>query len=243
MAQFVFQNASIYNGSYDHSGELNQCSLSINVDMKDLTTFSSSTKANASGLKDMDLSVNGLYDPADPGNEALLVSNIGGAGNPISIYPQGATLGNGGYAFNGIESKFSPAWHIGEVAAFSMSAKGASGIAPLNVISMNTPVATTGTANGTAYQSGVILSNELLYSVLHVFAAAGTGTPTLTVYLQSSATQGGSYTTRITHTAATNITSEIRSVAGPFTDTWWRVAWVISGTNPSFTFALGMGGQ
>ena len=241
MAPFILKKANIYNGAYDHSGEVNSVNLSLAVDMKDLTALSSSTKANTPGLKDVDLTVNGLYDPADTSNEALLMYNIGQAGNPISVYPQGATLGNMGYAFNGIESKFSPSFRIGEVAAFSMSAKGAG--TALSVTSLNTPVATTGTANGTGYQAGVVLAGELLYSALHVIAWAGTGTPTLTVYLQSSSTQGGSYTTRITHTAFTNIGSEIKSTAGPFTDTWWRVAWVISGTNPSFTFVAGVGSQ
>jgi hypothetical protein len=42
-------------------------------------------------------------------------------------------------------------------------------------------------------------------------------------------------------TAATGLTSQAASVLGAVTDQWWRVIWTITGTTPSFTFAVSAG--
>ena len=44
-----------------------------------------------------------------------------------------------------------------------------------------------------------------------------------------------------TLTAATAAGSELVSLAGPLTDTFYRVDWTISGTTPSFSFAVVVG--
>jgi hypothetical protein len=81
-----------------------------------------------------------------------------------------------------------------------------------------------------------------MYANLHVFSVAGTSGPTLTVKLQSSVDNTfGAPTDRITFTGATAISGQSGSVAGAITDTWWRVVWTITGTNPSFLFAASAG--
>jgi hypothetical protein len=241
MTVYVFKNASIYNGGYDHSGELNSVDLKADVEMQNATTFVSTTKANIPGLIDIDLDVEGFFDASDPGNDALLFGLVGTINNLISIYPQGSALGYPGYAFQSAESQYSPKMRIGNVAAFGIKAKG-SGLPLVNIDSLFTPVAQTASGNGTGVNIGAITAGKTLYSFLHVITFGGTA-PSITVTVQSSTTQGGTYTTRLTHTSQSGVAMDLKTLAGPITDTWWRVAWSISGTTPSFTFVVGAGIQ
>lgn len=72
---------------------------------------------------------------------------------------------------------------------------------------------------------------------------AGTGTPTLTVAIESDDASGfASATTRLTFDAATAAGGQILRTDGTaITDTWYRANWTISGTSPSFLFALALG--
>jgi hypothetical protein len=54
----------------------------------------------------------------------------------------------------------------------------------------------------------------------------------------------GAPTPRLTFSASTAIGGQILRTDGtPITDTWWRMAWTISGTTPSFLFAAALGIQ
>lgn len=70
---------------------------------------------------------------------------------------------------------------------------------------------------------------------LHVTAASGT-TPSLTARVQHS-TDGSVWTDLITFTAATAATFERKTVTGTV-NRHLRADWTISGTTPSFTFAM-----
>jgi hypothetical protein len=103
------------------------------------------------------------------------------------------------------------------------------------------PTARTATGTGTSVQLGAVSSTQRLYVALHVFSVSGT-TPSLTVAIQSdNATGFPSASTVTTLTAATAIGSQITRVAGPITDDWFRVSYTISGTDPSFLFAVTAG--
>jgi predicted metalloprotease len=93
---------------------------------------------------------------------------------------------------------------------------------------------TTSTTGVQLFTAGTV---TLVTAALHIFAVSGS-TPSVTVTVQSSATQGGSYTTRATFTAATAVGSQYVSAAISTTDQWWRATFTISGTSPSFTAAV-----
>jgi hypothetical protein len=84
-----------------------------------------------------------------------------------------------------------------------------------------------------------------MYAALHVLSVAGTATPTITARVESSVDNTfASPTTRLTFAAATAVSGQTLRTAGTaITDTWWRVAWTISGTTPSFLFAAALGIQ
>lgn len=122
--------------------------------------------------------------------------------------------------------------------------KGETGQSPLihTGVLMAAKAARTSSSNsGTAQQLGAVGASQRIWAALHVFAASGT-TPSLAVTVKSDNSVGfGSPTTQITFTSATTATSEVKSTAGAITDDYWRVDWTISGTTPSFTFAVAIG--
>ncbi len=97
--------------------------------------------------------------------------------------------------------------------------------------------AITATANSTPVQLGATSAAQSVYAAIHVVAASGT-TPSLTPQIQSASTSGGSYTNRGSAGTAFSAAGEqwlATSTGAAITDTWWRIAWTVSGTSPSFS--------
>lgn len=99
-----------------------------------------------------------------------------------------------------------------------------------------TSAARTATGNETSVARATADHNNVALT-LNVTAASGT-TPSMTLALQWSAdgTNWGAADPADTFTAVTTtgVVSKAFAVKAPF----WRVAWTISGTTPSFTFTV-----
>lgn len=108
-------------------------------------------------------------------------------------------------------------------------------------------VARSTSSTGVARQLGAAGATQRLYAALHVLSVSGSATPTLTVKVQSDNAQGfGSSADQITFTNVTDVSApdtrrQWASVAGAIADDWYRVLWTISGTTPSFLFAVTCG--
>lgn len=163
------------------------------------------------------------------------------ADTPCSVLPAGSTSGSKAYLMPTLPLNYTPlSATVGELGMASLGGSGTGPVARGRVMHPN-GTARTSSSTGTAYQLGAITATQRMYGALHVTFASGT-TPTLVVKLQSSATEGGSYTDRITFTSAGGLTSQWSSVAGAVTDTWWRASWTIGGTGtPTFQFGLTAG--
>jgi hypothetical protein len=103
--------------------------------------------------------------------------------------------------------------------------------------------ARTATGTGTGLNLGAVAAGKRLYASLHVLSVAGTATPTITGRIESSVDNTfAAPTTRATFAAATAVGGQVLRTDGTaYTDTWWRIAWTISGTTPSFLFAAALG--
>lgn len=178
-----------------------------------------------------------MQDHAEGGLDEVLHGLIGTTA-PLSLLPAGSSYGSMGYAMSALELGYTPiqATH-GELAMAEVSGVG-DGVAVRGFCLHPPATARTSSANGTATQVGAVSATQRMFASLHVTTVSGTDTPTLTVKVQSAATEGGSYTDRITFSNATAVGGQWSNVAGAVTDTWWRVTWTISGTNPSFEFAV-----
>jgi hypothetical protein len=175
-----------------------------------------------------DLAVNAFYESINAAdmNASSLISLIPGvapaAGDASCL------------AFGTIEELPAPIHgNVGEANAFTLSQVPGTIIASGPVLH---PVATrTTTANGTAVAYQGPSATQTLYAGLHVTSGSG---GTLTVKVQSDNASGfPSSTDRITFTATTGRTFELKSVAGDFsTETHLRAQWTVSAG--TFTFAV-----
>lgn len=98
------------------------------------------------------------------------------------------------------------------------------------------------TGSGTAVAATGATATQRVYAALHVTAASG-ATPSLVAKIQSApASNFASPTDRVTFTSTAAAGWQFASnTVGAITDGWWRVAWTITGTGPSFTFAAMFG--
>lgn len=130
---------------------------------------------------------------------------------------------------------------VGEVAGWSLNAKGAWPL--VRGLSMHASgVPRTALGNGTPAQLGAVAADQHVYCNLHLLDVAGTGTPTLTVNVASDDGVGfASSTARGSFAARTTVGGEAIRIPGPITDDWWRVTWTVSGSSPSFLFLVSMG--
>lgn len=246
-------DARVYAGPANLSGQSNKVEFSADLDEQDSTVFEPASAADrgwrtrVGTLLDWKIMVSGHWFAGDDGQVDDTMFNGIRTLMPWTIVPQSllgvTTVGDTCYLSKALNSKYTPLGETGKIAPFEAAASGAWAM-PRGLVAHPPGTARTASGNGTAQQLGAVPAGQYLYSSLHVQSIAGTATPTITVEIESDDAQGfGSPTTRLSFDAATSLATghQIKRVAGPFTDTWWRPKWTITGTNPSFLFIAGFG--
>lgn len=104
----------------------------------------------------------------------------------------------------------------------------------------------TATGNGSGVNFGALSAGDTLWAWLLVDKATVSGTtPTLDVTIQRAALDSwGAPTTVYTFSQATdaaNTHQNLSTVTGAQAETWYRAAYTIAGTTPSFRFFVGLG--
>jgi len=212
------------------------------VEDLDITTFASGgAKERTGGLFDTTASLDSFWEAGDmskPDDEFF--TNLG-TSQPLTLCATSGAVGTLAYLTKVLECSYKPGGEIGKLLASTTEFRGNQPTARGQIMHPN-GTARTSTGTGTGIQLGAVLVTQRMYCNLHVFSVAGTSTPTITVKLQSSVDNTfASPTDRVTFTAATAIGGQSSSVVGAVTDTWWRTTWTISGTTPSFLFAVSAG--
>ncbi|WP_460067388.1 hypothetical protein [Streptomyces sp. YKOK-I1] len=246
MSKTVLLNVRTFAAGVDLTGASNKIELSSEVEDKDSTNYASGGwKEVLGGLGSAELSGEGQWEAADPSKvDDASWAHIGTV-IPWSVSANNAAnVGDLAYLMSALRSDYALFDAVGEVAPWSGTAKSAS---PLVRGQFAHPPGTarTATGTGTGLQLGAVPSGKKLHAALHVLSVAGTSTPTITARVESSVDNTfASPTTRLTFAAATAVGGQILRTNGTaITDTWWRIAWTISGTTPSFLFvgSLGIG--
>jgi len=244
MSKSVLTNVRCFAVGVDLTSNSNKIELSSEVDVKDATNYGSQGyKEVVGGIASAELSGEGQWEALDPTKvDDAIWSQLGGVG-PWSVSANNAAnVGDLAYLMSALRSEYKLFGEVGEIAPWSGAAKSAW---PLVRGQFAHPpgIARTATGTGTGLNLGAVAANARLYASLHVLSVAGTATPTITARVESSVDNTfASPTTRLTFTAATAVGGQILRTAGTaITDTWWRVAWTISGTTPSFLFAAALG--
>jgi hypothetical protein len=103
--------------------------------------------------------------------------------------------------------------------------------------------ARTTSGTGTGLQLGAVAAGKRLYAAVHVLSVAGTGTPSITLRVESDDNSGfTSASTALTFAAATAPGGQIiRSDGTAITDSYYRIGWTVTGGSPSFLFAAALG--
>jgi len=242
MAIQTISGCKVYVHGYDRSGDFNKVNLDYSADELESTTVEavSNFRSFIAGLRAVKFDGEVFTSHGVGEVETVSDANFAVADKIISIYPANAA-GTPGYAFESVEISESPAMIIGDIARFTIKASQSGGLL-MRVTDMEGLATKNSTGTGTVTLMGATSAVQTLYSILHVIAVSGTGGPTLTVTVKSDDAVGFTTpVTKLTHTAMTAIGAELKSLAGPITDTYYRVDWTISGTTPSFTFDVGVG--
>lgn len=242
MSKLILLNARLFAVGADLTGASNKIELSGEVEDKETTNYySGGHKELLGGLASAELSAEGQWEAGDTTKvDNASWAQLGGVG-PWTACPDNAAVGDLAYVTQCLRSSYSLGGSVGDVAPWS--GKGSSSW-PLVRGQMAHPAGTarTSTGTGTAVQLGAVTAGRRLYAALHVLSVAGT-TPSITARVESDADASfASPTTQLTFTAATAAGGEaLRTTGTAITDTWFRVAWTISGTTPSFLFAASFG--
>ena len=242
MATFVLKNVRLFAAGADLTTVNNQVQLQAEAESKDTTAFVPTGDVwheEISGIMSASITGQGQWEAGDASKVDDMAWSTQGTVVPISVCPAGAADGALAWLSQFNRTQYQLLGQLGDVAPWSLTAQGAWPLVRGQVL--HGPTARTATGTGTSVQLGAVSSTQRLYVALHVFSVSGT-TPSLTVAIQSdNATGFPSASTVTTLTAATAIGSQITRVAGPITDDWFRVSYTISGTDPSFLFAVTAG--
>lgn len=244
MAVDYLKDMSIIVGAIEVAGHAKTVNLSTTVaelDTTPLSTVGWRTVIGGNKSGSVDMSLMSDFDETT-GTDATFWSYLGVAAVPKSII-RGTADGSLAYLMRGIPLSYTPLeGDAGSLAMGRIAGQSSTGPVIRGKLLHPGSTARTSSASGTGRQLGEVIEGKSLYAALHVLSVSGTDTPTLTVKVQSDDDTGfASATDRISFTGATAKGYQWGSVAGPVTDDWWRVTWTVSGTDPSFLFAVTAG--
>lgn len=240
MAPYVLTNSKLWLAEFDLSGDLNAIAIDYKAELKDDTTFGQGTRIRKGGLKVVTVDGEGFWNGGIGAIDDVLFAKVGVADVPLTIAPETGAEGQPGFGLLAIVGDYAPGGEIGELLPFSVAAE-SDGDLVRGTIMLNRTAAASANS-GTALQLGAVGATQKLYAALHVIAASGT-TPTLDVIVKSDDAVGfASPTNRITFAQKTAAGSQWAApVAGPITDTFWRVDFTIGGAGPIFSFVVLVG--
>ncbi|QJT01786.1 hypothetical protein G9272_16940 [Streptomyces asoensis] len=244
MSKTILTNVRTFAAGLDLTGNSNKIEISSEVEDKDATNYGSQGwKEVLGGLGSAELAAEGQWEAGDPSKvDDASWTHLGSVIPWSASANNGAAVGDLAYFLAALRADYKLFDAVGEIAPWSGTAKSSW---PLVRGQFAHPPGTarTATGTGTGLNLGAITAGKRLYAALHVLSVAGTAVPTITARVESSVDNTfAAPTTRATFTAATAVGGQILRTDGTaITDTWWRVAWTISGTTPSFLFVGSLG--
>jgi hypothetical protein len=243
VAKFVLQNVRLFVAGADLTTVNNQVEVKAEAEDKETTAFVATGDVwveRLAGLRSVEASGEGQWEAGDLGKVDDAAFATLGTATPWTACPATAGVSSLAYLFNSLRTDYELGGSIGDVAPWKASGAGNSPLVR-GVIAHPPGTARTATGTGTSIQLTAVSASQALYVGLHVHSVAGT-TPSLTARVESdNATGFPSAATVGTFTAANAIGGQWLRIPGPITDDWFRAAWTISGTSPSFLFTVSMG--
>lgn len=234
----IIRNAGIWVAQYDLQGSMNSVALNMTVDAQECTAFGAGSRQYAIGLPRVPLSAVGY--PKDDAADAAVFGLTGLMGLPVTI---GKDRSIGALAFVGsfLDGSYQSVFDVARVRQFQLNGEVSDRSLGRGRI-MHIGAGVTATGAGAAQELRAISAGKKAFATLHLTAKSGT-TPAFTGKIESDDNADfSSAVTRATFSALSNtVGSQLVAIDGAITDTFWRAAWTISGTSPSFDFAMALG--
>lgn len=236
MSTFVLTNVAALIGGYDITCDSSSASLTPTVDVQDATTFcTDGFRSKRAGLKDVEAELSGYWDgPLD----TAAFTSLGLSDRLVTLVPQ---ISSGtAYFFMGGNFEYEAFGGIGDMTPFTLSAQSTNGLGLIRgalVAGRNTTVTSATTAIGSPANLGAGGVGKFAYAAVHI-TTPGTS---LTLQLQQSTTQGGTYTPITSPSTTLGPLTGVGgyllrvSAATGFTGPWYRLA---ASTAPTGTFTV-----
>ncbi len=243
MAKFVLKNVRLFSGGADLTTRNNRLELSVEAESKDSTAFAPSGDVwheELSGIRSTSATGAGQWEAGDLSMvDDHSWAGIGSVG-PLTMCPAGAADGALAYLTAYARQAYTLGGSVGDVIPWSGNWNGNWALARGVVLANPTP--RTATGSGSVFQLPAVAAGQSLVGSLHVMSIAGTGSPSVTATIQSADLVGfGSPTTRLTFNLQNTIGGQVFRLAGPITDTFYRVNYTVAGTAPSLLFMSAAG--
>lgn len=255
MTEFVLKNAYFLLDGRDFACQLNEINFDYSAELQDRTAICDTNRRRVPGLLDFSGTLNGFWasttdstgsyvngsPPGDIEIDQIFFNKVGQREVPFAMGIS-KTTGSASYFGQGIHGTYDIGAAIGELLMINISFQG-SGDTPLirgqvGLSGYSTALTRTGpTIDGAAAGIGALTSTETLYAGAFIQGSTG---GTCDISIVSSSDNFATSTTRATFTQFTSTGAEMVQVAGPITDTQWRVQ-VTQGSNPAFNLLVSIG--
>lgn len=242
MSANVIKDAKLYLGSRNLTADIMAVAVNYSSEILDKTTLGDETRNKVGGLKGVTCNAEMLFNSAT--SEGYMFDRINAAGEPVTIGANSGVAGAVAYLFKAAVASYGPGASVGELLKLSFDAEASdSDLVRGNILHVAAGAVASGSS--TPQNLGAISSVQQLYATLHAIAASAGDT--LDIVIESDTLVG--FTSPVTRATFTQIAGGVTAgewltpVAGPITDTWWRISWTIAGASPSFDFIVTMGIQ
>uniref|UniRef100_A0A6M3IL17 Uncharacterized protein n=1 Tax=viral metagenome TaxID=1070528 RepID=A0A6M3IL17_9ZZZZ len=205
MAENVLKNVKVYIAGYDLSGDMNEITLSQNVELQDRTVFNSSFRKRKPGLKSVELSGGGFWNSSEGVKgttrgriDPVAFERLGTTGNVMSVLPNGASLGSVVYVAPSIIAEYSPGGSIGDMFGYNITANGQESLG--RGVLLREGLASSKAS--TAFNIGVDTTNRKIVTGIHVLESSGASGGSISVIIQASTVIGFTGTPKKLYSAA-----------------------------------------
>lgn len=228
------KNTAVLVDGSDLSSYFDSADTDIKLAALETTTFQSGAKTFVAGLLDASISLAGIFDgSANAVDQILQAALAGGADHVITICPVGdQAVGNAAKLCTALETDYKVSSAVAGIIKTSATIQPDGGA--WGGVLLHPLIAETATGNSATVDNAISTANGAVAN-LHITGTSGT-TPSLTVVVQHSA-DNTTWVNLISFNAATAAGAQNLAVTGTV-NRYVRVQFTISGTTPSFTFAL-----
>jgi hypothetical protein len=228
MAEFIWNDAQIYFGQHDFSGNSNSVSMEFGADILEINKFNNNGfRSKIAGLKNVSGNIGGFFDDAGVVDEKLY-NSIGSTVAPFTISPAAEAENALAYFSQGLTGTYNYGGEVGGTGLYDLQIDGHGDLIKGRVLDFG---AKTGSGQSTGFELGTVSAGETLYAAIHVTAFTGTD---FTAKVQRDTVGFGAPTDIITFTQFTDVGYEFASDSTvEATDDYYRLD--VSGTFTSVT--------